>query len=120
MSYANSLVSIVAANQREAVLQIGRALGYEGGLDIPLDVAGSETATHYGAHAWAADDFISLITGDWPVPDGVPAEVVQAAQEAMVVSVRHPCADGGAHFEDVLADLGLARASGEQASVGIG
>jgi enamine deaminase RidA (YjgF/YER057c/UK114 family) len=109
MTFHNSIAFIVTAAQREAVLTIGRALGYEGGLVVQLSASGSAPATHYGAHAWAADEFVALITGDWPVPDGVPAETVAAAKAALTVSVQTPCESPLAHFEAVCASAGLVR-----------
>jgi len=109
MSYHHSMCFIVPASQREAVLQIGLALGYEGGLDVQLSASGNAPATHYGAHAWAADPFYALITGPWPVPPGVDASVVSAAQAALKISHQSPCENPLAHFEGFLASEGLAR-----------
>jgi len=107
VSYHNSLVLIVPAAMRDAVLQIGRALGYEGGFTVELSADGSAPATHYGAHAWAADDFKALITGTWPTPDGIDPAVIAAAQAALHVSVQTPCTDPLGHFNATLAALGL-------------
>jgi hypothetical protein len=109
MTHHNSVVSIVTAAQRDAVLQIGRALGYEGGLDVPLSATGAEPATHYGAHAWAGDPFVALITNPWPTPPGLTEGEVAAAQAAMTVSVQSPCDNPLAHFEAQLAAAGLQR-----------
>lgn len=109
MSYHNSLVLIVPAAMRDAVLQIGRALGYEGGFTVELSANGSAPATHYGSHAWTRDAFRDLITGTWPTPDGIDPVVIAAAKAALHVSVQTPCADPLAHFNATLSDRGLQR-----------
>lgn len=83
-----SCVAIVPAARRdefnERADQAGRG---PNNYSVPLSADGSEPATHYGLHAWIADD----------------AAVEDI--EGRVVSVRD---DMAGHFADVCAEQGLA------------
>ena len=118
--YTNSLVVVWPAALTASVQALNSALGYDSGAGIPLFTSGGEPPTHRGLHTWATPEYVAIATGQAipdPLPDGVTAQDITDLLAAITVSVD-PVSEGvtltkRAHFEHVIAGLGLSEFAGE-------
>lgn len=102
-----SLVIIAPVAITEDLASWGNALGYDGVLPVRLSADGNEPATHLGAHLWANDEFIAIITGavQAPIPGVDPADVA-AGLSFVTTSVLD---QNNNHFNTVASGMGLQR-----------
>ena len=112
MSYTQSVVMVVTAAQRETVIELGRALGWEAGFSAALSADGQEPATHYGLHAWARPEFVALVQSPGLSAEGWTAEQIATARGGLTVSAQDNAVPLE-HFESVLAAEGLQRLGDE-------
>ncbi len=81
-----SLSILVPAAFRDAANLLSCALGYDTNpgstYSVKLSSTGSGEPTHYGAHTWATDAFVDLLTsalaGNAPPVDGIDPATVSA------------------------------------------
>jgi hypothetical protein len=104
-----SCVLILPLDQVATGNAVGEAMGWgPDNYSVPLSADGSEPATHYGLHAWAADSFQGLIESGVYPPELAQAGVTQAAYEAMMAVLIYSFqGDTTGHFDAVIADNGL-------------
>ena len=108
MSDMHSLVVIAPDELWPTVRALNNALGYEAGEGTPLSADGQEPITHRGLHTWAQPEFVALATGK-VTPDikGYPPEQIAGLLALLTVSVDAEGLTARAHFDHVLAGLGL-------------
>lgn len=103
-----SLVLILPASLQEKGNALGEALGHgPASYSVPLSADGSEPATHYGLHTWAADTFLDMLeTAGEGMPEGLdyPAQDFAAVVGSLIASVRD---DVSGHFAEVIGAEGL-------------
>lgn len=108
MAYDYSVVMIVADAMKSSAIELGRALGFEGGFSVEL--RDGEGATHWGLHTWATGDFLALLIGPSPEVDGFAPEQVAAVRQALTVSaVAAASRTPAEHFDLVVTAQGLSR-----------
>lgn len=119
MSYPYSVPMLCPAADAEAVSTLAEALGHgPNTMSVPLSADGSEPATHFGAHAWARQQFIDTVEA------GKAGEIPQALQDAgytgdqaadllsrltMTVSTEDDGLTARERFDALLAENGLQR-----------
>lgn len=118
--YPHSLVVICPDALKADVLTLGLMLDppIDGGLSVPLSSDGSEPATHWGCHAWATPQFVAIMTGQvTPEIPGVTPEQIAGILSQITVSVDANGLTMRAHFDHVIAGLGLQVVEPEEEAV---
>lgn len=119
MSYQYSVPMICPAADADAISTLAEALGHgPNTMSVPLSSDGSEPATHYGAHAWARQQFIDVVeagrNGDIPQPlqdAGYTGDQVAdlLSRLTMTVSTGDDGLTARERFDALLSDNGLQR-----------
>lgn len=113
--FVYSAVLILPAALRDAGNQLAVALGHDQAdppdtYSVALCLIGGSEPTHYGCHAWVTDGFKATIENaqQGQYPEGIDPELAAPVVAALVVSFQ-PAGeiDASAHFEAVIASLGL-------------
>jgi hypothetical protein len=105
-----SCVLILPLDQVATGNAVGEAMGWgPDNYSVPLSADGSEPATHFGLHAWAADSFQGLIESGVYPPELAEAGISKTDYDAMLaVLISSFQGDVTGHFDAVIADNGLA------------
>ena len=118
MRFNYSVVLIVPAALQQAANRVSWALGFQGETDetyaVPLGVG--QTVTHYGAHTFADEPFIEMLTGaaQGQLPPiswgdyGLTLADVQAVISGLIATIK-PAGEmpPRAHFDQTVAGAGL-------------
>lgn len=108
MSIMHSLVVIAPDEIWPAVMALNNALGYEAGEGVPISADGQNPITHRGLHTWAQPEFVALATGKvTPEIKGYQPEQIAGVLALLTVSVDAEGLTARAHFDHVLATMGL-------------
>jgi hypothetical protein len=103
-----STVLILPTEQVETGNAVADALGFgPQNYSVPLSATGSEPATHWGLHAWAAEAFRDMVESK-TYPPALEGHVSQADFDAMMAVLIYSFrADYMGHFDEVCAEHGL-------------
>jgi len=105
--YSISLIAITPADFKPTAEALGLAMGH-GGNEFSVPLYTGETLTHYGLHAWVTPSTAAIWAGEAYPPDtGYTDEQIDAIRSQLIISLQEG-ADPLAHFNEVLADNGLA------------
>ncbi len=110
-----SVSLVITARMRNAGNALSCALGHDTApghtYTVPLSPSGSGTPTHYGAHTWASDSFVALLTNAkrGTFPDGFSAGDLTRRQIAGAVGAieAEVGEDPSTTWPALLARLGL-------------
>lgn len=107
-----SVVLIIPADLRDKADQLAELMGWgPNSYSVPLSADGTEPATHYGLHTWAAQSFVDMLTGAQGgvmPPELVDAGYAEADFLAVMGGLIHSVRDSmDEHFADVCGEAGL-------------
>jgi hypothetical protein len=113
-----SCVLILPANQVAIGNAVGEAMGWgPDNYSVALSADGSEPATHWGLHAWAADSFQTLVESGIYPPELAEAGISEADYDAMMaVLIFSFQADITGHFDAVCEANGLQMVEAQDAT----
>lgn len=104
-----STVLILPDALRDEGNRMGAAMGWgPENFSVPLSADGSEPATHWGLHAWAADTFPDLMASETIPPELDEAGFTQAEWDAIRAGmIQSYWTDYTDHFATVCAENDL-------------
>jgi hypothetical protein len=108
--YSISLIAITPAAFKPTAEALGQAMGHGGN---EFTVAIGNPVTHYALEAKVTPSTAAIWAGEaYPLVEGFTHEQIDAIRSQLIISLQEG-ADPLAHFNEVLADNGLATATEE-------
>jgi hypothetical protein len=109
-----STVLILPTEQVETGNAVAQAMGWgPQNYSVPLSADGSEPATHWGLHAWAADSFRDMVESK-TYPPALEGHVSEADFDAMMAVLIYSFrTDYMGHFDEVCAEHDLTKVEGD-------
>lgn len=104
-----SCVLLLPLDLRDEGNRMGAAMGWgPENFSVPLSADGSEPATHWGLHAWAADSFPAMLASETIPEELSTAGFTQAEWDAIRAGmIQSFWADYVDHFNSVITENGL-------------